>query len=143
LLGIKRSSAANFPAFSDLLISGQPHGRSAVHPGFLHFVAAIGGFISRRFCCWVGPGKVHPSQHTRRNTFSTWSTHMNTTSKFFAAAVFAALSFNASAMTVVKAEPITVVAKRVQVVKAEPIIVIAKAPATVQVAKATSKAKNV
>jgi hypothetical protein len=71
---------------------------------------------------------------------------MNTTSKLIAAAVFAIASFNASAMNVVKAEPITVTAKRVQtatvVVKAEPITVVAKAPAHIAVARADSKAKK-
>jgi hypothetical protein len=74
---------------------------------------------------------------------------MNTTQQFSKSIVFAAFaaiaSFtgHASAMTVVKAEPITVTGKRVQIVKAEPITVLAKAPAAVRIAKASNKTKNV
>jgi hypothetical protein len=61
--------------------------------------------------------------------------------KFFAAAAITFATFGANAMTVVKAEPITVTAKRVQIVKAEPITVIAKAPAHIAVAVAGADAK--
>jgi hypothetical protein len=65
---------------------------------------------------------------------------MNTTTQLIAASLIAAASFQASAMTVVKAEPITVVAKRVQIVKAEPILVVAQRNmADVAVAKVTQK----
>jgi hypothetical protein len=64
------------------------------------------------------------------------------TAKFFSVAAITFAAFGANAMQIVKAEPITVVAKRVQIVKAEPITVLAKAPAHIAIARAESKSKK-
>jgi hypothetical protein len=108
-----------------------------IHPRFLQFVAAFRAFVSGRFCWGLHAGKVHPSQlneHLEPN--------MNTTRKLIAATLVAIASFNASALQIVKADPITVVAKRVQIVKAEPITVVAKAPAHIALARAEARAES-